>query len=94
MAIYVDNARNPCGRMFMSHMMTDTPEELDAVRQALGIPPTAIHHPGTPEEHMDVSQAKRQEAIRSLAAVPVSPRCLVRLRQERRRAARADAEEG
>ena len=77
----------------MSHMMADTPEELDAARRALGIPPTAIHHPGTPDEHMDVSQAKRQQAIMSLAAIPVSPRFLVRLRQGRRRAAGTGPEE-
>lgn len=93
MALYVDDARNRYGRMLMSHMMADTPEELEAARLALGIPPTAIHHPGSPDEHMDLSQAKRQQAIGSLSAVPVTQRFLVRMRQQRRRTEAAGPEE-
>ena len=90
MALYVDNARNRYGRMLLSHMMADTPEELEQARRALGIPTAAIHHPGSPDEHMDLSQAKRKEAIARLDARPVSSRCLVALRRRRREAHSAE----
>ena len=90
MTLYVDDARNRYGRMLLSHMMADTSEELERARQALAIPPAAIHHPASPDEHMDLSQAKRREAIARLGARPVSSRCLVARR--RRETARAKTE--
>lgn len=85
MTLYVDHARTPYGRMRMSHLMADTPEELERARVALGLPRSAKHNAGLPGEHLDVAEAKRSQAIRQLGAREVSSRCLVRLRQERRR---------
>lgn len=85
MTLYVDNARTPLGRMRMSHLMADSPEELERARRALGLPRSALHHPGTPDEHLDVGQTKRQLAIEALGAQQVSSRYLVSLRQARRR---------
>ena len=90
MPLYVDDARNRYGPMLLSHMMADTSGELERARQELGIPPSSIHHPDSPDEHMDLSQAKRREAIARLGARPVSSRCLVALRRLRREAARAE----
>ena len=84
--LHVDHAARPMGRMRMSHLMADSRAELERTRLALGLPSTAVHHAGEPTEHLDVSESKRNEAIRRLGAQEVSSRDLVR-RVQRRRAA-------
>ena len=84
MTLYVDNVRTPYGRMLLSHMAADTPEELERARIQLGLPISAVHNAGTEREHIDLSAAKRREAIDLLGAVPVTPRDLVKIRQKRR----------
>ena len=64
MTVYVDNARNPFGRMLMAHMVADTTEELCAMATKLGLRPEWIQKPGTKQEHFDISQSKRAEALR------------------------------
>ena len=83
MAVYVDSARIPYGRMLMSHLMADTSEELVAMAETLGLD-RWIQYVGTAQEHLDVSQTKRLEAI-NLGAQPVHPRVLVELRQRKRK---------
>ena len=85
MTLYVDNARTPYGRMRLSHLMADTTAELERARVLLGVPASAWHSPGTPDEHLDISDTKRRDAIARLGAVPVSSRQLVAIRQRKRR---------
>ena len=84
--IYVDRMKMPFGRMLMSHLMADTPEELREMAEKLGLE-RHIQHPGTPKEHLDVSQSKRAEALR-LGAVEMDGRKMVELVQARRDADR------
>lgn len=76
MAVYVDKARHPYGRMFMSHMMADTLDELHAMAANLGLKRSWFQALNRP--HYDLCQAKKRQAIR-LGAVEVSTRELVRI---------------
>ena len=89
--IYVDNYRANFGRMKMSHLTADSPEELEEARIALGIPPTGIHNRGLPGEHLDVSESKRNQAVRELGAKEVAPKDMVVMIQ-RKRERRKEAE--
>jgi len=82
-AVYVDPAVYPLGRMRMCHMLADTTEELKAMAVALGLKPEWIQKPGQPDEHFDICLAKRKRAIR-LGAIEVTSRDLVRLIRARR----------
>lgn len=84
MTLYVDHARTPYGRLRLSHLMADTTGELEQARISLGLPPSAWHHPATPDEHLDIGEAERTLAIARLGAVPVTSRYLVTLRQRLR----------
>lgn len=75
MTVYVDDARNRHGRMLMSHMAADTPEELDDMARHLGLRPEWVHDGGI--RHYDVSQTKRSEAIKA-GAHAVATRGLVK----------------
>ena len=64
MPVYVDRAANAFGRMSMSHMIADTPEELHAMATRVGLqrqwfqaPPKASFW------HYDIAQSKRVLAI-------------------------------
>lgn len=85
MTVYVDEASIPYGRMKMSHLMADTPEELRAMARALGLE-AHIQSAGQPSEHLDVSLSKRAEAIR-LGALPAGHREIVALIRAKREAA-------
>ena len=80
--VYVDHARIPYGRMLMSHLMADTPDELREIARKLNIE-RHIQHPGTPKEHLDVSQSKRAEAIK-MGAASVTGRQLVEIIRSKR----------
>ena len=82
--IYVDDMRWPLGRMIMSHMMADTQEELREACDSLGLKREYIQHPGTWREHLDVSQSKRDLAVKDLGAREVSQREMAMMRTERR----------
>ena len=81
--LYVDHAQIPYKHMFMSHLMADSSEELLQATRKLGLPPWYIQEPGTPKEHMDVGDGKRQDAI-AMGAIEVTSRDLVRLIRKRR----------
>lgn len=64
MSVYVDRARNGYGRMLMCHMIADTPDELHAMADQIGVdrrwfqtPPKASFW------HYDVAQSKRALAV-------------------------------
>ena len=71
MALYVDDAQNPYGRMKMAHMIADTHAELVQAAEALGLD-RWLQHEGTWKEHLDVCQSKRREAIAELKAIPIT----------------------
>lgn len=71
MAVYVDNARNPLGRLLMCHMWADTREELFAMADRIGVQHKWFQRPastGVPGmnaswEHFDIAQSKRAQAL-------------------------------
>jgi hypothetical protein len=81
MSVYVDKARNRYGRMFMSHMIADTVEELHAMAVMVGLKRSWFQVHSSP--HYDLCQEKRALAIR-LGAFEVDRRQLVDLIRKRR----------
>ena len=90
--VYVDNMRIPFGRMRMSHLMANTPEELREMAEKLGLT-RYIQHPGAPKEHLDVSDSKRKEAL-GMGAVPTDGRKMVQIVQAKRETERDRRTEG
>ena len=56
--LYVDDLRLPLGRMLMSHLIADSPEELRQAADRLGLHRKYIQYPGTWKEHLDVLQVQ------------------------------------
>ena len=84
MSLYVDHVRIPYRGMLMNHMLSDTTAELQKAERALGIPAGSIQYQDTPKEHLDISESKRNQAIREMAAIEVSSKTLVRMIQKKR----------
>jgi hypothetical protein len=61
MAVYVDNARNAYRQMLMCHMLADTPEELHAMADKIGIQRKWFQNEKTP--HYDICRSKRGLAL-------------------------------
>lgn len=74
MTVYIDDMQRPArvGRLnaVWSHLMADTTDELVTFARTLGLNPRWIQRAGTPLEHFDVTEPKRQQALR-LGAVPI-----------------------
>lgn len=83
MAVYVDNPRNPYGRMKMCHMVADDLGELHLMAELIGMRREWFQaNASTP--HYDLSLAKRALAV-SYGAVELSRRDMgVWLRTNRR----------
>lgn len=61
--VYVDAPIWPFGRMMMSHMLADTPEELHAMADKIGISRRWFQgQSGTP--HYDICKSKRALAVK------------------------------
>ena len=86
--IRVDGGKWPFGRMKMSHLIADSPEELREAARQLGLE-RYIQHPGTWKEHLDISQSKRSQAIRELGAAEMTTREFALILRERREAGMA-----
>jgi hypothetical protein len=75
MTVYVDDMRMPArvGRFNArwSHLLADTDEELHAFADQLGLRRSWHQKPGTAISHYDVTDTKRELAIR-LGAVPIN----------------------
>lgn len=70
MTVYVDDARNPYGRMKMSHCWADTREELIAMMIKIGVDPKWVQEPPHASWlHFDIALTKRRAAIEA-GAVP------------------------
>lgn len=64
MTIYVDRARNGFGRMLMCHMIADTPDELHAMADRIGVARRWFQQPPRASFwHYDIAQTKRALAV-------------------------------
>lgn len=93
MAVYVDDMFKPAkvknGNRFVKsewcHMQADTPEELDAMADAIGLRRSWIQFPENPvKRHYDVTRPRRAAAV-AAGAVEIGMLDLARLRQQWRR---------
>ena len=78
MAVYVDDAKVPFGRMVMCHLVADSAAELRAMADAIGVSGKWLQHAGTHREHFDICLSKRALAVRA-GAKEVTTRELVRI---------------
>lgn len=85
MAVYVDKARNPYGRMIMCHMVADTDDELHAMAARIGLR-RAWFQGNASTPHYDVSLSVRARAI-GFGALEVGRRELVAIIRAKRAAA-------
>jgi hypothetical protein len=74
MPVYVDKARNPYGRMIMSHMGADSADELLEMADLIGL--HRRHFQPRSHPHFDVSQAYRNKAL-AAGAIEVDRKRLV-----------------
>ncbi|WP_353641360.1 DUF4031 domain-containing protein [Mesorhizobium sp. WSM2239] len=64
MAVYVDNARRPFGRLIMCHMWADTLDELLAMADRIGVNRKWLQQPPKASwVHFDIAQSKRALAV-------------------------------
>ena len=84
MTVYVDNARNPFGRMIMCHMVADTIGELLEMADRLGL--DRRHFQPWSHPHFDVSLGYRKTAVsfEQNPAVPVDKHQLVEIMKRQR----------
>jgi hypothetical protein len=62
--VYVDRARNGFGRMLMCHMIADTPDELHAMADRIGVERRWFQQPPKASFwHYDIAQTKRALAV-------------------------------
>jgi hypothetical protein len=66
-------------------MIADTPEELHAMADRIGVARKWLQHAGTPAEHFDICKAKRIKAIECGAKL-IGPRELVAILRAKRTA--------
>lgn len=70
MTVYVDDVRHRFRRMVMCHMWADTPEELHAMADAIGVQRKWLQKPPKASwEHYDICLAMKAKAIRLGAAL-------------------------
>ena len=64
MTVFVDGARNGFGRMVMCHMLADTPDELHAMADAIGMKRQWYQSPDKASfPHYDLSLTRRALAV-------------------------------
>ena len=78
MSVYVDDARAPLGRMLMAHMLADSPDELHAMADWIGVARRWFQG-----DHYDVCLSKRALAVKA-GAIEVSQRAIVEIRRKAR----------
>ncbi len=85
MAVYVDDARHPYGRMVMCHMVADSLAELLEMAVRIGVHPRHLQKPGSHHAHIDVCRSKRAAAV-AAGAGEITQRQLGAMLLARRRA--------
>lgn len=85
LAVYVDDMRNRYGRLILCHMLADTPEELHAMADRIGVTRRWLHN-----DHYDICLAKRALAVEA-GAIEITRREAVLLRREQRKPGRSRA---
>ena len=83
MSVYVDNMKAGYGRMTMCHMIADTPEELLAMVDKIGVQRKWIQYEGQYNEHFDICLSKKASAVKH-GAIEVTMRELVMKMKSRR----------
>lgn len=63
MPVYVDDMRAKFGRMVMCHLVADTPEELHAMAEKIGVARKWFQWPKTRYPHYDIALSKRALAV-------------------------------
>jgi len=65
MSVYVDRAAYPYGRMIMCHMIADTPDELHAMADRIGVARRWFQQPPSASFwHYDIATSKRTLDLR------------------------------
>lgn len=90
MTVYVDNARNPFGRMLMCHMVADDIADLFRIADLIGLSRRHFQNGSFP--HFDLSLGYRLRAI-GAGAVEVDRRGLVTVMRTYRERLNKDPEE-
>lgn len=84
MAVYVDGERNGFGRMVMCHMLADTPEELHAMADAIGMKRAWYQSPDKASfPHYDLSLTRRARAVAKGAKQISRQECAAHMKQVR-----------
>ncbi len=91
MSVFVDEPKNAFGQMLMCHMLADTPEELHAMADKIGVSRRWFQGMAS-FPHYDISKGKRAKAV-GFGAVEITRRDVPAL-LERLRAAPAWGKRG
>lgn len=65
MAVYVDDMKQPFGRMIMCHMIADSDAELHAMADTIGVNRKWHQKPPKHDSHYDISLGMREKALRA-----------------------------
>jgi len=86
MSVFVDDMRAQFGSLVMCHMIADSPEELLAMADRIGVQRRWIQKAGTTYEHFDICLSKRTLAVKA-GAQQITMKELGRILHARRTAA-------
>jgi hypothetical protein len=78
MSVYVDESAYRYGRMVMCHMIADSPKELHAMADKIGVSRKWFQNADKGKPHYDICKSKRTLAVK-YGAKEVSSRELVRI---------------
>ncbi|MBP6727603.1 MAG: DUF4031 domain-containing protein [Thauera sp.] len=95
MAVYVDDMHltklGQYRRMKMCHMVADTPQELLAMADKIGVQRKWIQHAGTVKEHFDICMSKRAKAVEAGAVEVTMEQVALMVRAKREQLSQVSA---